>query len=79
MRENRSDTRLHAGNIALQCGKETLEKSVSEIIKGKDSDSNCEEYMKHKYGEQWNIIDTDARNIFASCTPSMIKCIGGIN
>ena len=79
LRENRSDTRLHVGNVALQCGKETLEKSVSEIIKGKDSDSNCEEYMKHKYGEQWNIIDTDARNVFASCTPSMIKCTAGIN
>ena len=28
-----------------------LEKSVSEVIKCKDSDSNCEECMKHKHGE----------------------------
>ena len=63
----------------LQCGKEMLEKSVAKIIKGTDSDINCEECMKYKYGEQWDIIDADARNVFASCTPSMIKHIAGIN
>ena len=26
MRENRSDNTLNVGNVALQCGKETLEK-----------------------------------------------------
>ena len=47
MRENRRDDRLE-----LQCGKETLEKYFFEVIKGKDSDINCEECMQHKYGEQ---------------------------
>ena len=78
-RENASDDRLCTGNIALQCGKETLEKSVSEVIKGKDSDGNCEEYVKHKHGEQWGMIDVDARNFFTCCTPSLIKCIAGMN
>ena len=51
VRENRSDNRLCVVNVVLQCGKETLEKSVSELIKGKDSDVNCEEHTKHKYVE----------------------------
>ena len=79
VRENRSDNMLCGGNVALKCGKETLEKSVSEVIKVKDSDINCEEHMKHKYGEQWVTIETDARNVFTSCTLSMIKHIEGIN
>ena len=57
LRENTSDDRLNVGNIVLQCGKETLEKSVSEVIKGKDSDVNCEENVKHEHGEQWGMID----------------------
>ena len=73
LRENTSDARLHVGNVVLQCGKETLEKSISEVIKGKDSDINCEKYVKNKYGEQWDVIYEDAG--FSSCTPSMIKCI----
>ena len=70
---------LHAWNVALQCVKKTLEKSVSKVIKRKDSDINCEEHVKHRYGEQCDVIDIHARNIFASCTPSMIKCKEGIN
>ena len=31
--------------------------------------------MQHKYGEQWDLINLDTRNVFASCTPIMIKCI----
>ena len=49
-----------------------------EVIKGKDSDNNCEEHIKHKHGEQCDIIDVDARNVFTCCTPSLIKCISGI-
>ena len=56
-----------------------MEKSIPEVIKGKDSNSNCEEYMKNKYGEWWYLIDTDTRKVFASCAQSMIKCVSGIN
>ena len=79
VRENRSDDRLHVGNVSLQCAKETLEKSVSEVTKVKDSDVNCEEFIKHKHGEKWDVIDIDARKVFASWTPSLIKCIAVIN
>ena len=54
-----------------------LEKSVSEVIKVKDIDVNCEEFVKNKYEEQCNLIDTDVRNVFVSC--SVIKCIAGLN
>ena len=40
LRENVSDDRLCIGNAVLQYGKETLEKSFSEVTKGKDSDIN---------------------------------------
>ena len=66
-------------NTTFQCGKETLEKSVPEVIKRKDSDIHCEECMKHKSGEQLCVMHIDARKVFASCKPSMIKCIAGIN
>ena len=42
VRENRSDNRSHAGNVALQCGKETLEKSGFKAMKVKDSNINGE-------------------------------------
>ena len=35
--------------------------------------------MKHKHGEQWDVIDIDTRNFFESCTLSMIKFSVGIN
>ena len=38
------------GMCHLNVGK-MLEKSVSEVTKEKDSDSNCEEHMQHKNGE----------------------------
>ena len=79
LRENINDDRLRIGISVLQCANETLEKSVSEVTKGKDSDINCEECVQHKHGEQWGTIDTDARNVFTCCTPSMMKCIAGIN
>ena len=79
MRENRSDNMLHVGIAALQCGKETLEKSVSEATKEKHIDVNCEECMKCKHKEQWDTMRAHERNVFASFTPNMKKCITGIN
>ena len=35
--------------------------------------------MQHEHGEQWELIDSNARNVFTSCTPSMSTCITGIN
>ena len=45
-REKHCDDRLCIGNIILKSGNDTLEKSVSELIKRIDSDGNCEEHMK---------------------------------
>ena len=56
-----------------------LEKSFSEVIKVKYSDSDCEEHMPCKHWEQWGLIDADATNVLTSCTPRMIKCIAGTN
>ena len=78
LRENISDDRLCVGNTVLQYGTETLEKSFSKVIKGKDSDINCVEDVTHKHGEQWDRIDADAINVFTCCTPSMIKCVAGL-
>ena len=52
VRENRSDDRLCIGNVALQCEKQTLEKSVSKVTKGKHSDVNGKEHAKNEHGEQ---------------------------
>ena len=35
--------------------------------------------MQHKYGEHWEIIDVETRNIFKCFTPRMMKCVSGIN
>ena len=48
-------------------------------MKWKDSDSNCEQHVKNKHGEQWDLVDADARNIFTSYAPNVIKCIAGTN
>ena len=39
--ENRLKNVLVVGNVAMQCGKEILEKTTSEVIKSKDSDDHC--------------------------------------
>ena len=56
-----------------------LEKSVVEVTKRIDSDKNSLEHIQNKYSENWELIDIEARNFFACCTPSMIKCVAGIN
>ena len=78
VRENKSDDVLCAGNTTLKCRRETLEKSVSEVIKGKNIDIKCEECVQQKHGEQWDLIDTDARNIFGNFAPSVMNCVAGI-
>ena len=35
--------------------------------------------MKHKYDEKCVLIDIEARDVFSSGVPSMIKCAVGIN
>ena len=56
-----------------------LEKSVPKVIKSKDSDSKWEENIQHECGEKGDLVETCKRKKFTNCTPSMIKCISGIN
>ena len=79
VRENKIENRLVVENEVLQWGKQILENSVSEVTKGKYRDNDREKHMQHKYGEQWELIDAQARNVFTSFTPSMIKWISVIN
>ena len=55
-----------------------LEKSVVEVMKGIDSDRNSLEHIQHKHDENWELIDIEARNVFACYTPSVIKRVAGI-
>ena len=43
---------------------------VAEVIKTKDSDNHSEECVQHEDGEQWELIDRDAKKI-ARCAPSI--------
>ena len=45
IRETRHVNGLLVGNVSLKRRKEILEKSVSEVIKYKDININCEEHM----------------------------------
>ena len=65
------------GNVVLKWGRETLGKSFSEVKIERDSNNNCEEHLKHKHGEQWELIGIEARHIFKCCMPSM-KCVVGV-
>ena len=42
-------------------------------------DGDCEECMKEKYDEQWDVIDVGARIFFSCCAPSLIKHIAGMS
>ena len=35
--------------------------------------------MQHENGEQLDLLDRHAKNFFIRCTPSMMKCVVGIN
>ena len=35
--------------------------------------------MHHKYGDKWELIDIEARDIFSSSAPSMTKYAAGVN
>ena len=61
------------GNMSLNLRNVILEKSVVEVTKGIDSDRNSLEHFQNKYGENWELIDVEARNVFSCCTPSVIK------
>ena len=67
------------GNTSLNLGNMKFEKSVVEVTKGIDSDRNSLEHVQHEHGENWELIDVEARNAFACCTPSTIKRVTGIN
>ena len=43
--EDRRANRKSKGNSVLRHGRETLEKSTSEVMKERDSNNNCEEYI----------------------------------
>ena len=48
------------GNKMPKHGRETMEKAFIEVAKERDSDNNCEEYLQHEHGEQWELIDDEA-------------------
>ena len=39
------------GKVVLQCRNEILEKSITEVIKIKESADHCGEHVQHKYGK----------------------------
>ena len=64
MSEDRRANREVTGITVLKCGREMLEKSVSEVMKERDSNNNCNGYLQHIHGENWELIDVEARNVF---------------
>ena len=40
------------GKVVLQGINEILEKSITEVIKMKESADHCEEHVQHKYGKK---------------------------
>ena len=77
--EDRRVSRKAEGNEVLKCGRETLEKYVSKLMKERDRNNNCKEYLQHENGEQWELTCVETRNDFKCCTPSVIKCIAGFH
>ena len=77
--ENRMHDEEVEVNTSLNLGNMKLEKSVVEVIKGIESNINSLEYMQHKYGDNWELIDAEAMHVFECCTTSMIKCTSEIN
>ena len=54
-------------------------KKISEVVKNIDSEEFITEYFQDKYGENWNLIDIEAREGFVNSTASQIKCAAGLN
>ena len=75
--ENRLENISVVGNVVMTCRNEILDKTVTKLIKIKDSDDHFEENMQHKYGEKWDLIQIEARHLFSSSTTSMIMCVAG--
>ena len=55
--EDRKVNRKAEGNVVLKNGRETLEKSVSEVTKERGINNNCEECLQHEHSEQWELVD----------------------
>ena len=49
------------------------------MIKKIDSEKCTTEHFQDKHGENWHLIDIEAREGFASSTVSQIKCAAGLN
>ena len=62
-RENTREDKIMVRNEELKRGKEILEKAVAEVIKIKDRDIHSAEFMQHKWGERWELIETNTRNV----------------
>ena len=77
--ENRTHDKEVEENVSLELGNVKLEKLAVEVTKWIDSDKNSLEHIQHENGEFCELIDIEARNAFACCTPSMIKGVAGIN
>ena len=67
------------GNVVMKSKNKILEKYATEVIKIKHRTDHCEEYLQHRCGEKWDLIETEARDSFSSSSTRMIKCAVGIN
>ena len=67
------------GHGTIRIGDRKCEKAVAEIAKINESDRHARAYLQHKFGEHWNLIDSEARDAFTCCNSSMLKCIAGFN
>ena len=77
--ENRTHGAEVEGKKSLNIGNIKFEKSVVQVTKGTDSHRNSLEHAQHEHGENCELIDVEATNVFACCTPIMIKSVAEIN
>ena len=66
------------GNVSLKHKQKHYDKKISEVIKKIDSEKCMTEYFQDKYGENWHLIDIEAREAFANSTVNQIKCAAGL-
>ena len=50
-----------------------LEKFANEVVKHVDSSKYEIAFLQDKYGQNWEHVDRQARNVFNNCTISFIK------
>ena len=77
--ENKTHDEEVEGKMSLELGNMKLEKSGVEVTKETDSDRSSLECTRHECGENLELINIEARNVFACCIPIMVKCVAGIN